>query len=118
MSELSQSPEEQAREILRAWLTAHTRSLRNLAQEAGLQPSIISRFLKGTTTLEASSALKLYTVMQHGMNLPDRQAFIESVGLLPLASALSRDAIFTIDMNAAPYDVAGRLMITALDLCD
>lgn len=116
MRELSQPAQEQARQILRTWLIAQNRSLRNLAQEAGIQPSIISRFLNGTTTLEASSALKLYSVMQHGMKLLDRKAFIEAVGLLPLAVALRRDAIFTVDMNAPRHDVGSRLMVTALDL--
>lgn len=116
MSELSQPIQEQARHMLRTWLTVQNRSLRNLAQEAGIQPSIISRFLNGATTIEASSALKLYSVMQHDMKLLDRKAFIEAVGLLPLALALSRDAIFTIDMNAPRHDVGSRLMVTALDL--
>ncbi len=91
MNEPNQPLEEQARQIVRNWLTAYTRSLRNLAQEAGLQPSVLSRFLKGETTLEAGSALKVYNVMQQSMNLLDRKNFIEKMDLLPLAAAFSRD---------------------------
>lgn len=116
MSETNQPPEEQAREIIRTWLTAQNRSLRNLAGEAGIQPSVLSRFLNGKTVLDVSSALKLYTILQQGMNLHDRQRFIETMNLLPLAAALSRDGLFLIEPHISAYGVSSRLFLTGLDL--
>src|SRR4051812_44969668 len=116
MSVIPQRDEELARQIIRTWLTTQNRSLRNLAQEAGLQPSTVSRFLKEETTLEATSALKLYNVMQQSMNLLDRKNFIEQMDLLPLATAFSRDAGLTIDMQRPAYEVASRLMVAGFDL--
>ena len=115
MSTIIQPNPEQAKQIIRTWLTVRNRSLRNLAQEAGVQPSVLSRFLNGTTTLDPSSALKLYSVMQQSMNALDRRNFIENLGLLALAAAFSRDAIFTVDMQAPSYEVGSRLMVAAFD---
>lgn len=114
MNETSQPPEEQARQIIRTWLTTQHRSLRNLAQEAGLQPSVISRFLKGETTLETSSALKLYSVMQQNMKALERRHFIDVTGLLPLASAFSRDALFTVNLKARSFEVGSCFFTTGL----
>lgn len=108
--------QERARQIIREWLTTQTRSLRNLAQEAGIQPSVLSRFLHGTTTLEASSALKLYGVMQQSLHPFDRKSFIETTGLLPLATAFGHDALFAIDLNTPPYETGSRLMVTGIEL--
>lgn len=116
MSEQVQSTDEQARDIIRTWLTAHNRSLRNLAQEAGISPSIISKYLHGETKLEASSALKIYSVMQQNLNPLERRSFIQACGLLPLASAFSSDPIFTVDMGASPIEVGSRLIVMAIDL--
>ena len=44
MSKTTHDDEEQARQTIRTWLTAHNRSLRNLAREAGIPPSVISKF--------------------------------------------------------------------------
>jgi tetratricopeptide (TPR) repeat protein len=115
MSELIQPAEEQTRQMIRTWLTAQNRSLRNLAQEAGIPPSVISKFLRGETKMEANSALKLYGVMQHSLAPLERRAFIEATGLLPLASAFSHDLIFTVDLNASPFEVGNRLILTAIE---
>lgn len=116
MSETNQPPEEQAREIIRTWLTAQNRSLRNLAGEAGIQPSVLSRFLNGKTVLDVNSALKLYVILQQRMKLHDRQRFIETMGLLSLAAALSRDGLFLIEPHISTYAVSSRLFLTGLDL--
>lgn len=114
MSETSQPPEEQARQIIRTWLTTQHRSLRNLAHEAGLQPSVISRFLNAETLLEVSSALKLYSVMQQSMNPEERRCFIDATGLLPLASAFSRDALFTVNLKAPAFEVGSCYFATGI----
>lgn len=114
MNEQVQPTEEQARHMIRMWLTTQNRSLRNLAREADIPPSVISKFLHGTTQLEASSALKLYSVMQQGLNPLERRAFIEATGLLPLASAFSQDPIFTVDLQATPFEVGNRLILMAI----
>ncbi len=118
MSELNQPLEEQARQIIRDWLTAHTRSLRNLAREAGLQPSVLSRFLKGETTLEAGSAVKLYSVLQHTLSAIERKTFIVATGLLPLALAFSNDTMLMTDKHASPYEIGSRLMLAGLTQYD
>lgn len=116
MSKTTHDDEEQARQTIRTWLTAHNRSLRNLAREAGIPPSVISKFLHGETKLEASSALKLYRVMQQSLNPLERETFLQATGSLPLASAFISDPSFTVDMNAPPFEVGSRLILKAIDL--
>jgi tetratricopeptide (TPR) repeat protein len=116
MSEQAKPAEEQARDIIRTWLTVQNRSLRNLAQEAGIPPSVISKFLHGTTKLDASSALKIYSVIQQTLNPLERHTFIEACGLLQLALAFSSDPIFTVNLNTTPLEVGSRLIIAAIDL--
>lgn len=116
MSEQVQSAEEQARHMIRTWLTAQNRSLRNLAREAGIPPSVISKFLHDETTLEATSALKIYNVMQQSLDPLERYAFIEAIGLLPLATAFRSDPIFTVDIHASPFEVGNHLIATAITL--
>jgi tetratricopeptide (TPR) repeat protein len=115
MSERVQPADEKARDMLRTWLTAQNRSLRNLAQEAGIPPSVISKFLRGETKLEATSALKLYNVMQQSLDPLERYTFIEATGLLPLASAFRSDQIFTVDIHAPPFEVGNRLIAMAIE---
>jgi hypothetical protein len=60
MDELIQPDGERGREFIKNLIdSGSTRSLRGLAKRAGIQPSIISRFLKGGA-LEVGSAIKLY----------------------------------------------------------
>lgn len=115
MSEQAQPVEAQARQIIRTWLTAQNRSLRNLAREAGIPPSVISKFLHGETQLEATSALKLYSVIQQSLDPLERYTFIEATGLLPLATAFRSDPIFTVDVHAPPFEVGNRLIAIAID---
>lgn len=107
---------EQARQLVRQWLTTQNRSLRNLAQEAGVQPSIISRFLQGETTLEVGSALKLYIILQAGMNAAERKSYIQALRLQPFITAFSRDALFMIDRQWLPYELSSRLLILGMEL--
>jgi hypothetical protein len=46
----------------------------------------------------------------------DRKSFIETMGLLPLAAALSRDALFAEAINAPPHEAGARLMLIAHEL--
>ena len=116
MSETIHDEEEQARQIIRDWLTVQNRSLRNLAHEADIQPSVLSRFLKGETALEVSSALKIYSVLQRSMSPLDRKRYIDVTGLLPLASAFSRDALFTVELQAPGYEVGSCFFASGIAL--
>lgn len=107
-----------ARQIVRNWLTEQNRSLRNLAKEAGVQPSVISRFLHGETVLEEGSALKLYGVMRQALYPLDRKSFVETTGLTRLMAVFSRDTLFSDDTHAPAYDVGNRLMVAGYDLCN
>lgn len=79
-----------ARRIIVALLTEHDQSLRQLSAQAELNPSILSRFLAGDTTLDASSCMKLSSVLS-GADIQTQQAFLEATGLRLFAKTVSRD---------------------------
>jgi len=118
MPELAKPDQGPARQIVRNWLTEQNRSLRNLAKEAGMQPSVISRFLHGETLLEEGSALKLYGVMQQNLYPLDRKSFVETTGLTRLMAVFSRDTLFSDDAHAPAYDIGNRLMVAGYDMCN
>jgi tetratricopeptide (TPR) repeat protein len=76
------------RQIIDSWMTSHNRSRRSLAKEAGVQASVISRFLGGQTTLEVGSAIKSYQILYQDLSPLDQQVFLEVTGLLPFALTL------------------------------
>jgi tetratricopeptide (TPR) repeat protein len=95
--------------------------MRSLAKEAGIQPSIISRFLGGQTTLEAGSAIKIYNILHENMNPVDRRTFLRVLGLLPMALALSPDSLLTAShgldvVSANSHEIGIRLMVIGEDL--
>ncbi|MCL4505798.1 MAG: hypothetical protein M1140_07220, partial [Chloroflexi bacterium] len=72
------------RATLRTWLDNAGKRPVWLAQEAGLNPSILSRFLNHKTQLDQVSALKLYKVLKQRMTVTEQQDYLEAAGLLDL----------------------------------
>ncbi|MCL5274960.1 MAG: hypothetical protein M1434_09505 [Chloroflexi bacterium] len=86
------------RATLRTWLGNAGKRPVWLAQEAGLNPSILSRFLNQKTQLDQVSALKLYKALQHLMTSVQRQDYLEAAGLLDLV----RDLVEPPPVNLPP----------------
>lgn len=85
---------EQARRIVSDWLTTNNTSVRGLAAVAGVQPSILSRFLRGATVLEAGSSLGILSAMYKGSETPQSRAFMQATGVAGfLALMRDKDAI-------------------------
>jgi hypothetical protein len=97
VDELIKPDWDKARQIIRNWMASRECSLRKLAKLADIQPSVVSRFLNYETTLEMGSILKLYVVLKENMNPLDRRAFLQIMGLLPLALTLSQDLLVVTD---------------------
>jgi tetratricopeptide (TPR) repeat protein len=93
MDELIQPDGERGREFIKNLIdSSSTRSLRGLAKKAGIQPSIISRFLKGGA-LEVGSAIKLYMALPDDIDVVKRRTFLQVMGLSQLVSQLSPDLL-------------------------
>jgi len=72
------------RTTVQGWLKNHDQRPAWLAQAANINPSILSRFLNGTTALNEVTALRLYKVMKWRMRFVEREQFLEAAGLLDL----------------------------------
>jgi hypothetical protein len=70
--------------LISTWLAANERNAAWLAHQAGLNPSILSRFLNRKTGLNEVSALKLYRVMRWRMTRADQETFLAASGVLDL----------------------------------
>jgi tetratricopeptide (TPR) repeat protein len=105
------------RRLIRDWMTTQQRSMKGLADEAGINRSILSRFLNGRSDLEAGTAIKLYNVMYRYLTTAQRRTFVEATGLLPLASALSPEFLYSPDQRYSnpaqiePFQVGVNLMM-------
>lgn len=125
MMDLSTSKDQQvARELLQRYMTDTGYGVNELARQAGVSRSILSRFLSGKTFLQEGSALRVYCTIERDINVMDRRNFLRSVGLLPLALVLSRDRDLLSDLAveahgvAVPGDVllANRLLVAGHEL--
>src|SRR5205085_2123555 len=71
----------EARTQLRQWMAAHGLSQNRLARLAGLNRSIIHRFLEKDQPLSQKSAGKLYQTIRLNMDPAERQHWIEWLDL-------------------------------------
>lgn len=109
----------EARVILQNWLVANKVKQSQLAREAEIHRSIISRFLKGRN-LDADSARKLYKVLEKSMSPVDRRTFLKALGLLPFIALTPSDSspklISQIDEKPPDsYEAGMRLFVSAMD---
>jgi TPR repeat protein len=117
MDELIRPDWERGREFIKNLIdSGSTRSLRGLAKIAGIQPSIISRFLKGGA-LEVGSAIKLYMALPDDIDVVKRRTFLQIMGLYPLVLQLNRDLLSSEELQSlnpiesgSPSEEGTRLM--------
>jgi tetratricopeptide (TPR) repeat protein len=121
MDDLVRPDWERGREFIKN-LTDPPGSIRGLAMRAGIQPSIISRFLNGGT-LEVGSAIKLYMALPDDMDVVNRRNFLQMMGLSLLASQLNRDLLPSGELqslnpmaSSSPSEVGTRLMALGYQL--
>lgn len=107
---------EQARHILKQWMGTHERSMRSVAAQVGVQPSVISRFLSGETTLEAGTSVKLYTLLHKDVPAEEKQTFLKATQLLPLISTFSNSFRTEMNLELAPYEVVNHCISVARSL--
>lgn len=79
----------EARKHLREWLAAHKKSQSELARLAGLNRSVISRFLEKDQPLSTATATKLYNVLKLNMDPLERQHWMEWLSLEEVKDSLS-----------------------------
>ena len=79
----------EARRNLREWLAAHKKSQSELARLAGLNRSVISRFLEKDQPLSTSTATKLYNVLKLDLDPALRQQWMERLNLEEVKASLS-----------------------------
>jgi hypothetical protein len=106
--------------LITTWLAANELNRAWLAQQAGLNPSVLSRFLNHKTTLNEASALRLYRVMRWRMPKADREAFLAATGTLDLvqdaAESLIPEASPQPGMQDNPQILGMRLMLAGYRL--
>ena len=109
-----------ARTIVRDWLaTRHARPAW-LAQRAGLNRSVVSRFLNGKP-LDPASALKVYATVQNGMDVTRKIELLEALGVIDQAMMV-RDSLAVVGppqlggAHQSPLETGAQLMTTAYEL--
>jgi transcriptional regulator with XRE-family HTH domain len=79
----------EARRNLREWMAAHKVSQSEIARLAGLNRSVISRFLEKDQPLSTSTATKLYNALKLNMDPLERQHWMEWLNLEEAKASLS-----------------------------
>lgn len=106
--------------LISAWLAANELNAAWLSQQAGLNPSVLSRFLNHKTTLNEASALRLYRVMRWRMPKADREAFLAATGVLDIvqdaAESLIPEASPQQGMQDNPQILGMQLMLAGYNL--
>lgn len=77
-----------ARQNLREWLAAHHKSQNELARLAGVNRSVISRFLEKEQPLSTTSAVNLYRVVKLTLETEERRHWIEWLHLENMQASL------------------------------
>jgi transcriptional regulator with XRE-family HTH domain len=77
-----------ARRELREWLAAHKQTQSDLARLAGVNRSIINRFLEKEQPLSTDTAIKLYGVIKLNLNTAERQQWMAWLHLEELKATL------------------------------
>ncbi len=109
-----------ARTIVRDWLAARHARPAWLAQRAGLNRSVVSRFLSGKP-LDPPSALKVYAIVQNGMEVTRKIELLEALGVIDLAMMV-RDSLAVVGpprpggVSQSPLETGAQLMTTAYAL--
>lgn len=83
------TPWNEARRNLREWIAAHKVSQSEIARLAGLNRSVISRFLEKDQPISTATATKLYNVLKLNMDPLERQHWMEWLNLEEAKSSLS-----------------------------
>jgi transcriptional regulator with XRE-family HTH domain len=81
---------EAARAHLGAWMLAHGQNQNQLARQAGLNRSIIHRFLEKGQPLSSESASKIYRVVSVHAGLVERDEWLQQLHLSEVAFTLGR----------------------------
>lgn len=77
-----------ARQNLREWLAAHKQTQSELARLAGVNRSVISRFLEKEQPLSTASAVKLYRVVRLPLEIAERRHWMEWLHLEDMQDSL------------------------------
>ena len=77
-----------ARQNLREWLAAHKQTQSDLARLAGVNRSVISRFLEKGQPLSTATAIKLYSVLKLSPDPSERQQWREWLHLEEMQASL------------------------------
>jgi transcriptional regulator with XRE-family HTH domain len=77
-----------ARTNLRDWFAAHRTTQSELARLAGVNRSVISRFLEKEQPLSTASAIKLYSVLKLNLDSVERQQWMEWLHLERMQDSL------------------------------
>jgi transcriptional regulator with XRE-family HTH domain len=83
----------EARKNLREWLMAHKKNQSELARLAGLNRSVVNRFLVRDQPLSASTATKLFSVLKVSMDPVERQQWMEWLNLEETNASLSKPLV-------------------------
>ncbi len=85
----------QVREVIRSWLNVPKRSIRKLAEESEINPSLISRFINGRSkSLDAATIIKLYHVLHKEISAHEKLVLLEAAQLLELMAILHNEELF------------------------
>ena len=84
-----------ARQNLREWLAAHKQTQSDLARLAGVNRSMISRFLEKGQPLSTATAIKLYSVLKLSPDPSERQQWREWLHLEGLKASLGEPLMET-----------------------
>jgi tetratricopeptide (TPR) repeat protein len=102
--------------LISTWLAANELNASWLAQQAGINPSILSRSLNHKTNLNEVSALRLYRVMRWRMSKADRESFLAAAGVLDLvqdaAESLLPQPAPTLNIQGDPQIMGLQLMVS------
>jgi transcriptional regulator with XRE-family HTH domain len=77
-----------ARQNLREWLAAHQKSQSELARLAGVNRSVVNRFLEKEQPLSMASAIKLYSVVKLDLDATERRRWVEWLHLEHMLASL------------------------------
>lgn len=78
-----------ARDIVQAWMNQHDVTPTALAQAAGLDRTVVYRFLEHARPMQLRTAIRIYTAVQGLMDPQKRRALLIAFGLLEIAQMLS-----------------------------
>jgi tetratricopeptide (TPR) repeat protein len=97
---IAQPEWEEIRQTIKGWLASRNRSIRSMAEEAGIQPSVVSRFLnQQSNALKTDSIIRLYAVLRKDMKPLERRDFLRAAALLPLAFLLGHDSVLASELE-------------------